>query len=109
MARVFRARDTTLGVDCAVKLLDVPDNLRADLRARLRAEAHAMALIRHPHVLRVVDVGTDGDTDWIAMDLAPGGSVEDRFEAGGPLSPRQAAAWHADVLDALQAAHQAAT
>jgi serine/threonine protein kinase len=107
MARVFRARDTKLGVDCAVKLLDVPEHLRDDLRSRLRSEAHAMALVQHPHVLRVLDVGSDGPADWIAMELAPGGSLEDQFEAGGPLPPRQAANWHADVLDALHAAHAA--
>jgi len=107
MARVFRAEDTTLHVPCAVKLLDVPDGMRDQLRARLRAEAHAMALVQHPNVLRVIDVGTEGAVDWIAMDLAPGGSLEDRFEAAGPLPPSEAAELHADVLDALQAAHDA--
>ncbi|MFN7143773.1 MAG: serine/threonine-protein kinase [Myxococcota bacterium] len=106
-ATVYRARDLALGVERAVKVLRV-DSLGADAqRARLRSEARAMARVTHLNILRVYDVGTDGDQDFVVMELAAGGSLQDRLDEHGPLSPVVASRYALQVLAALAAAHDA--
>lgn len=104
-ARVHQAHDELLGVDRAVKIL----HRRADdqTRARLVREAQLMATLRHPGVLHVYDMGVCEEGDFVVMDLAEGGSLADRMDREGPLSPAMAVAYTLRVLSALQAAHEA--
>ena len=104
-ARVHQAHDELLGVDRAVKIL----HRRADdqTRARLVREAQLMATLRHPGVLHVYDMGVCEEGDFVVMDLAEGGSLADRMDREGPLSPAMAVAYTLRVLSALQAAHDA--
>jgi tRNA A-37 threonylcarbamoyl transferase component Bud32 len=105
MAEVWRAYDTQLRVKRAVKILS-GDGRGLTVRAqRLRTEARAMVLADSRHVLRVYDILEEDGRPVIVMDLAPGGSLDDRLRDGGPLSPQQASRWMCDVLLALQAAH----
>lgn len=103
-AEVWQATDHALGVSRAIKLLSAETHTRRSVRRRLRAEARAMARIDHPNVLRIYDIGSWNDRDFIVMDLAEGGSLADRL-AEGPLPPAQACAWMIQVLAALGAAH----
>ena len=66
-----------------------------------------MARLRHPHVVQVFDIGSEGDLDYIVMELVSGGSLSERLEQLGPFSPEVAVPWTLDVLSALSAAHEA--
>ena len=105
MATVYRARDTQLERDVAVKLM------RADLaedpvfEARFVNEARNAASISHPNVVTVLDFGTDGPGPYLVMELVEGGELSGLIARDGPLPPKRAAAIAAEVADALEAAH----
>lgn len=106
-ATVWRATDKSLGVQRAVKVLDVaPGPDREALRERLRAEARAMAQVAHPNVVAVHDVGACGDRDFIVMELIDGPSLADHLDAEGPMHPEEAVRVAVTVLQALGAAHE---
>ena len=106
-AVVYRAHDRTLGVDRAIKVLGIDATGHASLLRRLRTEARAMAGLEHPNILAVFDFGRDAESDFIVMQLAEGGSLEDRLEHRGPLQPGLAVRYMVQVLSALGAAHAA--
>jgi tRNA A-37 threonylcarbamoyl transferase component Bud32 len=106
VATVWKARDTALGVERAIKLLEVAPAARESLRSRLQQEARIMARLAHPNVLRVVDVGSDGAVDYVVMELATG-SLQALLERRGPLRPKVALRYLLEVLSALDAAHRA--
>src|SRR5262245_35990666 len=72
MGEVYRARDSKLNRDVAVKVL--PRDLATDpgRRARFAREARALAALNHPHIAQIYDSGTVGDTDYLVMELVPG-------------------------------------
>ena len=98
---VYRARDTVLGVDRAVKILKGARSVRE----RGLGEARALARLDHPHILRIYDVGEEAGQLWVVMELAESGSLEDRLQKSGPLSPREAVGRILDVLDEIGRAH----
>jgi serine/threonine protein kinase len=105
MATVYRAMDTTLGVQRAIKLL-APRLLEStSARARFRREAHAMARVHHPHVATIFDVGAD-DTLFLVMELLRGGTLQDWSDANGPMPARMAVRVMLQVLEGLAAAHK---
>lgn len=104
---VYRAMDATLGVERAVKVLRGEGEGADAQRGRLRVEARAMARVTHPNILRVYDVGTDEGQDYFVMELAEGGTLQDRVDAEGPLSPLVVCRYALQVLGALAAAHDA--
>jgi serine/threonine-protein kinase len=103
MAAVFLATDTTLQVKRAVKVLTIAHG-KSSLRRRLNAEARAMARLKHPNILGVHDVGTDGELDFVVMDLAFG-SLQDVIESTGPMALGDAVQYTIQVLSALACAH----
>jgi hypothetical protein len=105
-AVVYRAMDTVLGVRRAVKVVGEGSTSAAS-RTRLLAEARAMAQVTHPHILRIHDVLSEGGDDFIVMDLAPRGSLEDRLGREGPLPAAEAVTRILEVLSALDTAHRA--
>lgn len=107
MATVVLALDTALGVRRALKILHAGVASNEGLRTRLRNEARVMAKVDHPSILRVYDVGVEGDVDFIVMELAEGGSLQDRLQKKGVLSPAEAKGFTLQVLSALSAAHAA--
>jgi eukaryotic-like serine/threonine-protein kinase len=106
MATVWRAKDTRLGVERAVKMLS-PQLAGSSGTARMRflREAQLMARLEHPHVASVHDVGSDGTEAYLVMSLLRGGSVQDHLDRFGPMPPRQAVGVVIGVLEALAAAH----
>lgn len=106
-ARVFRCFDQHLRVERAIKLLRGDDHLRRELRPRLHAEARAMAAIRHPNVLGVYDFGAEPDCDWVVMEIAEGGSLDDRLLREGRLAPATVVDLGLQILSGLAAAHAA--
>ncbi|MCB9680317.1 MAG: protein kinase [Alphaproteobacteria bacterium] len=106
MAHVWRARDTRLRVDRAIKLIRGEGRALTVRGRRLESEARTMAALSHPHVVRLHDIGDIGSSKYIVMDYVPGGTLEDLLRTQGPLPPRMAVLWTLEVLAALQAAHQ---
>lgn len=104
-AEVWTARDRDLDVIRAIKLLTLAGSRRATLRRRLRAEAQVLARLDHPHVLRVTDIGTEDERDYLVMDYMPGGSLGDRVQREGPMPVHEAVTAVLEVLSALAAAH----
>ncbi len=105
MATVYRAYDARLQVPRAIKVLLPSLARKRSLRTRFETEASTMALLEHPHIVRVYDVGIDGDRVYIVMELVSGGSLLDRVKQHGALPPRMAVRATLDMLRALQVAH----
>jgi serine/threonine protein kinase len=100
MGEVYRARDTRLGREVALKVL--PSELAADRarRDRFEHEARHVAALNHPNILVLYDIGTDGNVAFMATELVDGESLR-----ALPLSPRKAIDVAAQIADALAAAH----
>jgi serine/threonine-protein kinase len=104
-AVVFRARQTSVGRDVALKVLG-PDPLRNDdFRARFVREARTIARLEHPNILPVIDHGEDRGFWYIAMRLAPGGSLADLMARESRLSWDRIAKILDEVAAALDCAH----
>ena len=106
MGEVYRARDTRLGRDVAVKVL--PQHLAAtpEIRARFEREAHTISSLNHPNICTLHDVGHEGDTDYIVMELVEGETLADRV-ARGPLPTPEVLRIGTQIADALDKAHRA--
>ena len=105
MATIYRATDTQLGRDVAVKLLR-PEYLRdPDFSSRFRHEAQSAASLSHPNIVGVHDYGEDPDGPFIVMELVDGEDLASILRANGALPPRQAARIASAVVRALAAAH----
>jgi serine/threonine protein kinase len=107
MATVYRARDSLLQVDRAIKVLAPHLSKRRSIRERFLLEARSMAKIAAPNVVRVFDFGQDADRVFLVMEVVEGGSLMDRVEQQGPFPPDVAAQLIAGALDGLSAAHEA--
>ncbi|GAA1967479.1 serine/threonine-protein kinase [Catenulispora subtropica] len=110
--RVWRAVDTSLDVEVAIKEVVLPPELtdaeRADRVTRAGREARNAARLRsNPHVVSVHDVVIDDGTPWIVMELVPGRSLADRLRDDGALTVEQATRVARAVLSALGASHAA--
>ncbi len=115
MASVFRARDTELRRDVALKVLHPHLAKRADIVARFQREARAVAALDHPHILRVFDVGGPGnvsddgvaDPPFIVMEVVGGGNLRDfLLDHGAPLA-EVVAFIGIGLCSALEVAHAA--
>ncbi|WUI03343.1 serine/threonine protein kinase [Spirillospora sp. NBC_00431] len=109
MGAVWRASDTVLGRDVAVKELLLPADTAPERRAtmveRALREARAAARVRHPNAIRVHDVFAFDDRPWIVMELLSGHGLDLEIREHGPLPPERVAEVGRGVLDALRAAH----
>ncbi|MFF8513336.1 protein kinase [Streptomyces sp. NPDC015492] len=116
MGTVWRARDTALERDVALKevrpadpaLVEARPDLALQLRQRAIREAQALARLAHPNVVSIHHIvePDDGSHPWIVMQLVQGGSLYDRL-AQGPLPMDEVVRIGLDVLSALRAAHAA--
>jgi serine/threonine-protein kinase len=105
MATIYRAVDTQLGRDVAVKLLR-PEYLRdPDFSSRFRQEAQNAASLNHPNVVSVYDYGEDPDGPYIVMEFVDGEDLATILRRNGSLPAPQAARIAAAVARALGAAH----
>src|SRR5688572_9993946 len=105
MATIFRAVDTQLGRDVAIKLLR-PEYLRdPDFSSRFRQEAQNAASLNHPNVVSVFDYGEDPSGPYIVMEFVDGEDLATILRRNGSLPPSQAARIAGAVARALAAAH----
>jgi eukaryotic-like serine/threonine-protein kinase len=100
MGEVYRARDTRLERDVAVKVL--PSNLSSDpnLWQRLEREAKSVSKLSHPHICTLHDIGHQDGVDFLVMELVEGETLEQRL-IKGPLPPEQTLRFAAQIADAL--------
>ncbi len=82
MGEVYRARDTRLERDVAIKILPAPLAQDADRRARFEREARAVAALSHPNILAIHDVGLHEGTTYAVTELLEGETLRQRLEAG---------------------------
>ncbi|MBI5170623.1 MAG: protein kinase [Candidatus Eisenbacteria bacterium] len=106
MGEVYRARDTRLNRDVAIKVLPQHLSADADVRARFEREAKAVAALNHPHICVLHDVGREGDTDYLVMELVEGETLSQRLTRGA-LPPSEVLRLGAQIADALDRAHRA--
>ena len=106
MATVWRATDTLLGRQLAIKRLS--PHLKADRAAseRFRREGQAAAQLNHPGILTVFDAGEDDDGPWIAMELIEGETLAHRLAANGPMDPATVAGFIEQAAAAVDYAHE---
>mgnify|MGYP003693896757 CR=1 FL=1 len=105
MGEVYRAKDTRLGRDVAVKILPAHLSQKPELRERFEREARAISSLNHPHICTLYDVGREGDADYLVMELLEGETLASRL-ARGPLRLDEALTVGAQIADALAAAHK---
>jgi eukaryotic-like serine/threonine-protein kinase len=105
MGEIYRATDTALGRDVAIKVLFAHLASDEDVRARFTREALAAArLSGEPHTVAIYDIGEADGRPFIVMEYLPGGSLAERLESGRP-PPAEALAWIDEAARALDAAH----
>ena len=104
MGEVYRARDTRLGRDVAVKTLPAAFAQDAERLARFESEARAVAALSHPNVLALHDLGTHGDTTYAVMELIEGQTLRERM-LDGPLAAPRALGIAVQIARGLAAAH----
>ena len=103
-ARVYLAEHLYLKHLVALKLLNRSLSQHEDV-ARFQFEARLLAQLRHRHIVRALDFGWEGDTPFLVMDYAPGGTVEQVFRRGVPQPISRMLPIVLAVARALQCAH----
>ncbi|HET9261741.1 MAG TPA: protein kinase [Vicinamibacterales bacterium] len=104
MGEVYRAKDTRLGRDVALKILPAAFAADPQRRSRFEREARAVAALNHPNICTIHDVGHDQGIDFLVMELVDGESLAARL-AKGPLPLDEALARAMEIADALDKAH----
>jgi eukaryotic-like serine/threonine-protein kinase len=104
MGRVYRALDTRLGREVAIKTLSGTRTDEPRQRRRFDREAQLGSVVSHPHVLMVLDVGEWGGRPFIVSELLEGRSLREHLRAG-VLPPRQAVDWAVQICRGLSAIH----
>ncbi|MBG0857294.1 serine/threonine protein kinase [Streptomyces spinoverrucosus] len=106
MGTVWRARDTVLHREVALKAVRPDAEASEAVRERVMREARALARLSNPYVVTVHQIIEADPHPWIVMELVPGVSLQQRL-TDGPLEPVEAARIGRQVLSGLRAAHAA--
>ncbi len=106
MGEVYRATDTNLKRDVALKVL--PDSFVTDPTrlARLQREAEMLAALNHPNVAHIYGLERSDGRSALVMELIEGPTLAERLTAGGPLPPSEALSAALQLAAALEAAHE---
>src|SRR6202040_1587401 len=105
MGEVYRARDTRLDRDVAVKVLSAKLSSDPASRQRLEREAKAVSKLSHPHICTLHDIGCQDGVDFLVMEYLEGETLEQRL-LKGPLPLEQALRYAGQIADALAKAHK---
>jgi serine/threonine protein kinase len=106
MGEVYRAHDTRLGRDVAIKVLAPHLAATPEVRARFEREARTISQLNHPHICTLHDIGHQDGTDYLVMELLEGETLAHRLEKG-PLPVAEVLSLGAQIADALDRAHRA--
>jgi len=104
MSEVYRARDTRLGREVAIKVLPAHLSANPDLKQRLEREARAISSLNHPHICTLHDVGSQDGVDFLVMEHLEGETLADRLHRG-PMPLAEALKIAIQIADALDKAH----
>jgi eukaryotic-like serine/threonine-protein kinase len=104
MGEVYRARDTRLGRDVAIKVLPAHLSASPEVRARFEREARTISQLNHPHICTLYDVGHQDDVDYLVMELLEGETLAHRLEKG-PLPLAEVLRLGIQIAEALDRAH----
>src|SRR5262249_26435295 len=106
MGEVYRACDSRLGRDVAVKVLPQHLSANAEVRTRFEREAKTVSSLNHPNICTLYDVGHEADTDYLVMELVDGETLAQRL-ARGALPSADVLKLAVQIADALSGAHRA--
>ncbi len=104
MGEVYRALDTRLGREVALKILPQSLATDADRLHRFEQEARAIAALNHPNILELHDVGEHEASPYLVCELLEGETLREKL-SGGPLSQRRAMEYASQIAAGLAAAH----
>jgi tRNA A-37 threonylcarbamoyl transferase component Bud32 len=108
MATVYRARQSSIGRDVAIKVIK-PDLIESEeFKVRFDREAQVIAAMSHPHILKVFDYGQHGDLVYLVMELLSGGSLADLIRSAGKLPLADISRLLDQIASALDYAHRRA-
>ena len=105
MGEVYRARDSKLDRDVAIKVLPASVAGDPDALARFEREAKAVAALSHPNILAIFDFGTHEGVAYAVMELLEGETLREKLDAG-PILQRQALDYALQIAQGLSAAHE---
>ena len=105
MGQVYRAKDTRLDREVAIKTLSVDRVSEPDAILRFEKEARAACALNHPNIVTIYELGQMNGTHYIAMELVDGDTVREML-ASGPIPFRKAVTIAAQIGDALAKAHE---
>src|SRR3989454_2442971 len=105
MGEVYRARDTKLGRDVALKFLPPLFSADADRVARFEREARLLASLNHPHIGAIYGFEDGGSVPALVLELVEGDTLHDRLHRG-PLPLSEALAVAQQIAEALESAHE---
>src|SRR5258706_11007339 len=94
MATVYRARQSRMNRDVAVKVIQGDLAGNEDFLKRFEREAQTAAALSHPHIIKVFDYGEQGDIAYLVMEYFQGGSLADTIKQGALSAERTA-----DILE----------
>jgi len=104
MGEVYRAKDTRLGRDVAIKVLPEALVKDADRLRRFEQEARTIAALNHPNILGIHDIGTHEGAPFLVSELLDGETLREKIEAG-PLPVKRAIEYGLGIAQGLAAAH----
>ena len=105
MGEVYRARDSRLRRDVAIKVLPQALSLDADRMRRFEQEALATAALNHPNILAVFDIGTSEGSPYVVSELLEGETLRDRLRSGS-IAVRKTLDYALQIAHGLAAAHE---
>jgi serine/threonine protein kinase len=105
MGEVYRARDTRLDREVAIKTLSVERLAQPEALARFEKEARSASALNHPNIVTIYELGHVNSTRYIAMELVDGETLRQSL-ASGPIPFRKSVALAAQIADALAKAHE---
>jgi serine/threonine protein kinase len=105
MGEVYRARDSRLGRDVAIKVLPPQLSASPESRQRFEREARTISQLSHPHVCALYDVGREGENEYLVMEFLEGETLSARLTKG-QLPLEQTLRYGHEIADALDKAHR---
>ena len=105
MGEVYKARDTRLGRDVAVKVLPTHHSANPEARARFEREARAISQLNHPHICSLHDIGRQDGIDYLVMEYLEGETLAVRLTKG-PLPLAEVLRHGIEIANALDCAHR---
>src|SRR5262245_32690346 len=106
MGEVYRARDTKLAREVAIKVLPEEFSIDRERLFRFEQEARSASALNHPNIVTIHDIGRENSVSFISMELVHGQTLRDLL-AQGPLSNKRLLSLAAQIADGLARAHEA--